>query len=87
MTGNHRNETIQFELKTGKTKFLCNFIPIIIVCCRFSIHASVATFSSNSLNFSFMTLCKLSPVNSRVGDAGVAPKVVLSYFKMHKEKV
>ena len=38
-------------------------------------HAFVATFSSYSLNFSFIKLCQLSAVNSRVGDAGVAPEV------------
>ena len=34
------------------------------------------TFSSNSLNFSFMKWCKLSTVNSRVGEIGEAPEVL-----------
>ena len=39
-------------------------------------HAFVAIFSSNALNFSFMKLCKLSAVNSRVGETGEATEVL-----------
>ena len=47
-----------------------------MLCSKFSMHAFVATFSSNSLDFSFMKLCKLSAVNSRERETGEAPEVL-----------